>query len=262
MSLKQEGTRPPWRKIYASVITSEKLSECSFEARWLWLLLCLNQDNEGKNWATAVKLKSLIVSTDWSVDYVLSTLMPELAKNQLATIDGNFINVVQGAKKNGTPPNARKSYILTDDTPDAHRMRVAGDEHVTSQKEKEIEIQKKILVDQRFTPLVPLKGYRKITPKSVQIILKTAEIENVLVEDLINSFVAYWEIGRIRHNWKDPVASMIKTLPIVVSKLKGELNGNYRQTTYPRNPRKGAEAVWKPESEWARVTREIGNSLE
>ena len=227
MSLKQEGTRPPWRKIYASVITSEKLSECSFEARWLWLLLCLNQDNEGKNWATAVKLKSLIVSTDWSVDYVLSTLMPELAKNQLATIDGNFINVVQGAKKNGTPPNARKSYILTDDTPDAHRMRVARVEHVTSQKEKEIEIQKKILVDQRFTPLVPLKGYRKITPKSVQIILKTAEIENVLVEDLINSFVAYWEIGRIRHNWKDPVASMIKTLPIVVSKLKGELNGKH-----------------------------------
>lgn len=231
MSLKQEGTRPPWRKIYASVITSEKLSECSFEARWLWLLLCLNQDNEGKNWATAVKLKSLIVSTDWSVDYVLSTLMPELAQNQLATIDGNFINVVQGAKKNGTPPNARKSYILTDDTPNASRMRVAGDEHVTSQKEKRNRNQEtEILVDQRFTPLVSLKGYRKITPKSVQVILKTAEIENVLVEDLINSFAAYWEIGRIRHNWKDPVASMIKTLPIVVSKLKvkkGERNGKH-----------------------------------
>ena len=265
MSLKQEGARPPWRKIYASVITSEKLSECSFEARWLWLLLCLNQDNEGKNWATAVKLKSLIVSTDWSVDYVLSTLMPELAQNQLATIDGNFINVVQGAKKNGTPPNARKSYILTDDTPDAHRMRVARVEHVTSQKEKQKRNRNQeteILVDQRFAPLVPLKGYRKITPKSVQIILKTAEIENVLVEDLIKSFVAYWEIGRIRHNWKDPVASMIKTLPIVVSKLKGELNGNYRQTTYPRNPRKGSERVWKSGSEWDRVRREIGRSLE
>lgn len=230
MSLKQEGTRPPWRKIYASVITSEKLSECSFEARWLWLLLCLNQDNEGKNWATAVKLKSLIVSTDWSVDYVLSTLMPELAQNQLATIDGNFINVVQGAKKNGTPPNARKSYILTDDTPDAHRMRVARVEHVTSQKEKEIkkEIKKEILVDQRFTPLVPLKGYRNISQKSIKIIVTAAEQENVSVEDLINSFAKYYPVGVIKHRWKDPVASLIRSIDIQIRKLKkGDLNGKH-----------------------------------
>ena len=263
------------RKHPSSILTDDRISLIDDSSYRLYSYLCIAQDDKGMVPLSKTKLKFIITTTNWSLMETCN-LLSNLITVGLIRINDDYVEIDGGAELNGTPSNSKKwpfiyseplnaqevkdwiqSGYSTESVPS--RSRVA---RVEKSRVEESKVEKDTPPDPRFIPLSILSGYRKITPKSVQVILKTAEIENVLVEDLIKSFVAYWEIGRIRHNWKDPVASMIKTLPIVVSKLKGELNGNYRQTTYPRNPRQGSERVWKSGSEWDRVRREIGRSLE
>ena len=71
-----------YRKIYASIVASEKLASVPVDARWLWVLLVVSQDDEGKYPWTPIKIKALTVGTNWSSDDVQS-LGSVLAESEL-----------------------------------------------------------------------------------------------------------------------------------------------------------------------------------
>jgi hypothetical protein len=95
-----------YRKLYASIVVSEKLANVSTDARWLWVLLVVSQDDEGKYPWTPVKIKALTVGTNWSNDEVQS-LGSALAESQLIRIEDQWVYIVNGTEKNGQPSNAR-----------------------------------------------------------------------------------------------------------------------------------------------------------
>ena len=101
-----------YRKIYASIVVSEKLAKVSTDARWLWVLLVVSQDDEGKYPWTPIKIKALTVGTNWSSDDVQS-LGSVLAESELIHIESPWVYIVKGTEKNGQPTNT-KSFMVYD----------------------------------------------------------------------------------------------------------------------------------------------------
>ena len=101
-----------YRKIYASIVVSEKLAKVSTDARWLWVLLLVSQDDEGKYPWTPIKIKALTVGTNWSSDDVQS-LGSVLAESELIHIESPWVYIVKGTEKNGQPSNGR-SFMAYD----------------------------------------------------------------------------------------------------------------------------------------------------
>ena len=102
-----------WRKLHHGIINSDRLASVSDSARWLFALLVVAQDDEGKYPWTPTKLAALTVGTAWT-RVVTDSLASQLRDAGLVTLDKGCIWIVDGADKNGTPANS-KSYPLVYD---------------------------------------------------------------------------------------------------------------------------------------------------
>jgi hypothetical protein len=96
-----------WRKLHAVVRESEKLAACTFEARWLWVLLLSAQDDSGRFPWTPAKVRGLTVGTDWSAESCLSHASVLAEHGLLHFTDEGFVELAKGEQYNGTPSNAR-----------------------------------------------------------------------------------------------------------------------------------------------------------
>ena len=95
-----------YRKLYASIVVSEKLATVPMDARWLWVLLLGSQDDEGKYPWTPTRIKALTVGTNWS-DKDVQNLATVLTESQLIYKDNDWIYISKGTEKNGKPTNTR-----------------------------------------------------------------------------------------------------------------------------------------------------------
>lgn len=120
--------RPPpeWRKVYGKkVIESDRLASLSFDARWLWLLYTVAQDDEGKYPFTRVKVLSLAVGTEWKWDDC-QRLTKDLITSGLLTEDGDFVYVVNGAEYNGHMRSDREGFVFPTPLPSVVYQRYTG----------------------------------------------------------------------------------------------------------------------------------------
>jgi hypothetical protein len=102
----KERTMRDYRKLYASIVVSEKLANVPMDARWLWVLLLVSQDDDGKYPWTPVKIKALTVGTNWSNEDV-QNLAIVLTESQLIHKDNDWMYISKGVDKNGKPSNAK-----------------------------------------------------------------------------------------------------------------------------------------------------------
>jgi len=73
-----------------------------------------------------------------------------------------------------------------------------------------------------FTPLQKLDGYRsKDYARTIQAFLGVCEKHHTAPELVVEEFCNYWPLGKVRHNWTDPVAALRRTLQVQISKVKG-----------------------------------------
>ena len=92
----------PYRKVYNQLLRSDKLSRVSYEARWLYTLLLVAQDDEGRFPWTASQVKSLTATTDWEFKGATGH-RDELVKTGAIETDGKVITIVRGKELNGNP---------------------------------------------------------------------------------------------------------------------------------------------------------------
>jgi hypothetical protein len=230
----QIGSKPLWRKLFASIVTSEKLASCSFEARWLWALLVVVQDNRGYYPLTKTKLRSLIVGTEWTIEFV-HTLLQELESHNLVKLTSFFslplVTLVQGAEKNGKPSNSKTDflYTVTDEAENKLSQSSEQTENKLSQTRQDKTVQNKTVIEPAFQLLGTLEGFKSITQKQKDIITVACESHNVSVADIVKEFVGYWKIGQIAHGWVSPPHALSKTITVQIGKyLKGKNNGRHQ----------------------------------
>jgi hypothetical protein len=100
-----------WRKLYASIIASERLGGMTDAAFRLFVLLVVAQDDEGKYPWTPTKIRSLCVGTNWD-SYGSNTALSELSESGVAVLRDGFVYLTNGAALNGTPTNSRKWPLI------------------------------------------------------------------------------------------------------------------------------------------------------
>lgn len=92
-----------WRKIYRGISVSDKIANLSMDARWLFILLILHQDDRGVYAWSRAKMKSLVAgSTEWTTNDV-QRLSAELDSAGLVEARPAYLKIVDGDKKNGNP---------------------------------------------------------------------------------------------------------------------------------------------------------------
>jgi len=229
----QIGSKPLWRKLFASIVTSEKLASCSFEARWLWALLVVVQDNRGYYPLTKTKLRSLIVGTEWTIEFV-HTLLQELESHNLVTLTSFFslplVTLVQGAEKNGKPSNSKTDflYTVTDEAENKLNQSSEQTEHNLKQTRQYKTVQNKTVIEPAFQLLGTLQGFKSISEKQKDIITVACRSKGVDVISVVKEFADYWEVGRLKHNWKNPSLALTRSIFVSIDKslkLKGKNNG-------------------------------------
>jgi len=132
-----------WRKIEQGIITSERLSRLSDSARWLFTLLLVAQDDEGKYPWTPTMVRALTVGTTWDVE-TSDALLSELRVANVAELRDGFAVLRNGAEKNGTPANSKKWIMLyppistpyDDSVPTQYRLSTDAAPTVKSRVEK------------------------------------------------------------------------------------------------------------------------------
>lgn len=78
-----------------------------------------------------------------------------------------------------------------------------------------------------WEPLQALEGYvpRDYT-RSHRFFLGACALAHADPAVVVKAFALYWPVGQEAHGWKDPVASLVKTIDVQISKVKsGGLNG-------------------------------------
>lgn len=90
-----------WRKIYKGIGESDKMARLSFDARWLFILFLVKQDDAGIYPWSRSKMKSLVAgSTEWTTEDV-QRLSTELVTNKLIEVNDDHIVIIDGKNKNG-----------------------------------------------------------------------------------------------------------------------------------------------------------------
>ena len=101
-----------WRKVYRSITSSDRLASVSDGAAWLYTLLLVSQDDEGRYpWTKAMVRTLTATRPDWSFDDT-STLLHELVDVELASIEDGLVELRRGTELNGLPRSAheRRQY--------------------------------------------------------------------------------------------------------------------------------------------------------
>ena len=99
-----------WRKLESGIVTSDRLSKVSDSAKWLFALLVVAQDDEGKYPWTPIMVRSLTVGTSWDCA-TSDLLLNQLRVANVVEVRDGYVVLHRGAEKNGTPPNSKR-YIL------------------------------------------------------------------------------------------------------------------------------------------------------
>ena len=230
-----------WRKYEGpKIVNSEKMARCSYHSRYLFFLLLGEQDDMGRYPATPTKLRSLIVTTEWTPDYVMNTLVPEMSQIGLLRLEKGFIVVTKGAVFNGTPSNA-KTVFLYDDVEVAENGlsldSVPTEPKLSKEKSRESreDLEKKVpVIEPEFQLLTTLEGFKNISQKQKDIITVACESHNVSATDIVKEFAQYWDLGRVKHNWKNPSLALSRSIEIQISKflnLKERNNGKFTKFT-------------------------------
>tara|TARA_Y100000310_G_scaffold340134_1_gene434911 strand:- start:1041 stop:1559 length:519 start_codon:yes stop_codon:yes gene_type:complete len=90
-----------WRKIYRGISVSDKIAKLSMDARWLFILLVVFQDDRGAYPWSRSKMKSLVAgSTEWTTNDV-QRLSAELESAKLIETQPSYLKIIDGSKKNG-----------------------------------------------------------------------------------------------------------------------------------------------------------------
>lgn len=101
---------PPYRKVWRSIVASDKLAVVSFEARWLYVLLLVEQDDDGDYLWTPVFRRKVTVGTPWT-DEQTTGYADELVDAGLCERNGNCIRIVGGPEKNGQLRNYNTRFV-------------------------------------------------------------------------------------------------------------------------------------------------------
>ena len=96
-----------WRKLHSSILTSERIARVSDSAKWLFTLLVVVQDDEGKFPWTDTRIRALTVGTNWTRERT-NRLLSELSQSGLIVLEDGWAKVLQGTEKNGVPSNSQK----------------------------------------------------------------------------------------------------------------------------------------------------------
>ena len=100
-----------WRKVHRSLTSSERIAQVSYPARWLYTLLLVNQDDEGSYPWTATMIRSITVTTEWTV-IEASTYLEELKSQGLVDQQAHRVAIRRGVEFNGNPKsNSRKPLV-------------------------------------------------------------------------------------------------------------------------------------------------------
>ena len=92
-----------WRKVYRSITSSDRLASISDGAAWLYTLLLVSQDDEGRYpWTKAMVRTLTATRPDWSFDNT-SDLLHELVDVELASIEDGLVILRRGSELNGIP---------------------------------------------------------------------------------------------------------------------------------------------------------------
>jgi hypothetical protein len=254
-----------WRKIHSGIVASEKVARLSDSAKWLFTLLIVAQDDEGKYPWGATKIRALTVTTTWE-RVAAESLARELCDAGLAEMREGFIWVIGGTDKNGTPHNSAKHPMIYERLPepydesDASRERVASDSRAgESRVEKSRVEESRVEAAPQASPpprggkqeeweppeffrgLVGLPGYKKVNHQTAaENILASSSAAGVSPEEVVKTFALYYIDHRAQHRWRNPVKALDGTLDIQISKV---LNGKKPA----RDSRTRAEARSNPD---------------
>lgn len=99
----------PWRKVYAGLVTSDKLAKVSDAAAFLYTLLLVAQDDTGCYPWTPAKVRALCVNRPWNGSKIAS-LVKELVAAKLVEPYDTVLHIVEGEAKNGKPNFSREPW--------------------------------------------------------------------------------------------------------------------------------------------------------
>lgn len=95
-----------WRKLHKAILSSERLSAVSYEARWLYTLLLVAQDDAGQYPWTRTMVRTLVATTDWGYGEA-TELRQELEAAGLGSMQGDCFILRNGTRMNGTPTSGK-----------------------------------------------------------------------------------------------------------------------------------------------------------
>lgn len=130
-----------WRKLHYSIITSDRLSKVSDSAKWLFALLVVAQDDEGKYPWTPPRINALTAGTDWD-RLATESALTQLRVAGVSELRDGYVWLHNGVEYNGTPHNSKSrpklyppvSELTTESQPS--RERVATESGATPRGEE------------------------------------------------------------------------------------------------------------------------------
>ena len=199
-----------WRKLHSGIVTSDKLAGVSYPARWLFTLLVVAQDDDGRYPVSATKTKALTVGTDWAPQDV-SVLWEELATGGLILVTEYYVEVVGGADKNGTPSNSSHA-VVTYDYPAEQPLTMGSDTSMTqvsyqydkrveeSREEKSREEKNGVAAVAFLSILEEIPGI-KVLPAEKKLYLRALAQDAYVAARIVpaleaREFVSYWTDGK------------------------------------------------------------------
>ena len=157
-----------WRKVHSSIASSDRLASVSYEARWLFVLLLLAQDDTGFYPWTLIMVRRLLVTTNW--DNAEATFyMKELVEIAVVSWKNGGVLIRRGAELNGHPRKDVTPLRYERGTSTSRQRDVNA--HVTQSREERVE--------KKETPTVspPKSRHKPITPEFIEeLVVKMAPV--------------------------------------------------------------------------------------
>ena len=235
-----------WRKLHRTIVTSDRMPDCSFEALWFWTLLTVAQDDAGLFPWTKAKVRSLGSAYNISFDRA-HELVEELVTAGIVEWKGDFIHLVNGEVYNGRPRDTRQDFFYEGgDAPVTRRVSDSALEGEEIKRERRGE-EKGDAGDAEaspppsdwdypadWAPMTVLVGYKpKDYSRLEQQIRQTCTESGVSFADVIEKFAEFYQENRVRLLWTNPVEALRKNYVKDIKTVKGTRNG--RVTTPPIN---------------------------
>ena len=241
-----------WRKVYRSITSSDRLASVSDGAAWLYTLLLVSQDDEGRYpWTKAMVRTLTATRPDWSFDNT-SDLLHELVDVELASIEDGLVILRRGSELNGIPRYSHDREPHQYPAPAVLRqaaavgaaeapLEVQQGSHGLKRKEgeesspptgahraRENGVRPAWEPPDWFLPLTTLPGYKagNHTAAAKRIAESCAEA-NADTAEVVAHFASQFRTLRHSFAWNDPVATLKgKPLMIAIQEVQRGSHGN------------------------------------